>query len=163
MLKIKIYTDGACSGNPGPGGWGALLMIDGEVNKRKKLTLKGGQVKATNNRMELLAVVESLEFVRNNLEHYGCKVDLYSDSSYVVKPINQDTLNKWMNNGWKTTKGTDVVSSDLWKRLYYLNKKLNLNVSWVKGHSKNKFNNYVDDIAVKECAKYKALAASLTT
>lgn len=140
--KIILYTDGACSGNPGPGGWGAILMYNGV---EKELT--GGELNTTNNRMELMAVISGLEAIKN-----PCEVEVYSDSAYVVNAFLQDWVTKWQANGWKTTKG-EVLNLELWKRL--LNQVERHKVTWhkVKGHADNEFNNRCDALARGEISK----------
>lgn len=163
-LKIRIYTDGACSGNPGPGGWAALILVkkDDPTPFKDKVLIKGGEKHTTNNRMELEAVIESLKFVYKNIKSETEKeTNVYSDSSYVVNSINNKSLSKWIKNGWKTTKGTDVINQDLWVELVKLDKILNPSFIKIKGHDGNKFNEYVDQSAVKECNKYKKLLESL--
>ncbi len=144
MKEIVLYTDGACSGNPGIGGWGAILMY----NQREK-ELSGGEEMTTNNRMELMAVIKGLEAIKES-----CKVEIYSDSAYVVNAFLQDWITKWVNNGWRTTKG-GVMNKDLWERLLQL---LDLHqVSWhkVKGHADNVYNNRCDALARGEIEKLK--------
>jgi ribonuclease HI len=160
LLTINIYTDGACSGNPGPGGWAALLLIKSD-SKKEKVVIKGGEKHTTNNRMELLAVIKALRFIYDNLKDYKFQIRVFSDSAYVVESINNGSLNNWQINGWKTTKNTDVVNKDLWEKVIKLDDKLSPSFTRVKGHSDNKFNNYVDEIAVKECNKYKKILEKL--
>lgn len=160
LLNINIYTDGACSGNPGPGGWAALILIRAE-NKKEKVVIKGGEKDTTNNRMEMVAVIDALNFIRKNLKEYKFDIRVHSDSSYIVDSVNKGSLLNWQNNGWKTTKGTDVVNRDLWEKLIKLDNKLSPSFIKVKGHSDNKFNNYVDEVAVRECAKYKKILTGL--
>ena len=117
MKNITLYTDGACSGNPGKGGWGAILMY----NDAKK-EISGGESQTTNNRMELTAVIKGLEALKEE-----CNVDIYSDSAYVVNAFLQDWITNWQNNGWKSKKGM-VLNIDLWQRLIELTKKHN--VTW---------------------------------
>lgn len=159
-IQIKIYTDGACSGNPGPGGWSALLLIKSD-KKKEKVTIKGGEKHTTNNRMELTAVVEALEFIQKNLFNFEKQIKLISDSSYVVNSINNKHLEKWCKNGWKTTKDSDVLNRDLWERAIRMIDILSPVFQKVKGHSGDKFNDYVDEKAVEECNKYKALLENL--
>ena len=140
--KIVLYTDGACSGNPGPGGWGAILMYNG---KEKELT--GGELNTTNNRMELMAVINGLEAIKTT-----CDVDIYSDSAYVVNAFLQDWVTKWKANGWKTTKG-EVLNLDLWKRLFVQVERHNITWHKVKGHADNEYNNRCDALARSEIAK----------
>ena len=137
--QITIYTDGACSYNPGPGGWGAVLMYNGH---RKEIS--GFVADTTNNRMELLAAVEALKALKS-----PCKVDLYSDSAYLVNAWKQHWLDNWQKNGWKNSKKQPVENQDLWKELLGLAKIHD--VSWikVKGHSDNVENNRCDELARK--------------
>lgn len=159
MLNVKVYTDGACSGNPGPGGWASLLLIESDnIDKIRKVVLKGGQTDTTNNKMELTAVTESLKFIANNFGDYTFNIEVYSDSSYVVNPINQGWLDKWQVNGWKTSKGDDVQNKDLWVQLLEFLTVYDIPVFIkVKGHAGDKYNEYVDKIAVEESNKYKRL------
>lgn len=144
MKNITLYTDGACSGNPGKGGWGAILMY----NDAKK-EISGGESKTTNNRMELTAVIKGLEALKEE-----CNVDIYSDSAYVVNAFLQDWITNWQNNGWKSKKGM-VLNIDLWQRLIELTKKHNVTWHKVKGHADNEFNNRCDALARGEIAKIK--------
>ena len=159
-LKVKVYTDGACSGNPGPGGWAALLIIKSDKAK-EKILLKGGEKHTTNNRMELIAIAESLEFIKKNFNKFESEVRVYSDSSYAVSSVNSGSLSKWMINGWKTSKDTDVSNKDIWERIVEVVKHFNPTLIKVKGHSGHKHNDYVDKKAVAECDKYKKLLESL--
>lgn len=144
MKNITLYTDGACSGNPGKGGWGAILMY----NDAKK-EISGGESQTTNNRMELTAVIKGLEALKEE-----CNVDIYSDSAYVVNAFLQDWITNWQNNGWKSKKGM-VLNIDLWQRLIELAKKHNVTWHKVKGHADNEFNNRCDALARGEIAKIK--------
>ena len=144
MKNITLYTDGACSGNPGNGGWGAILMY----NDAKK-EISGGESQTTNNRMELTAVIKGLEALKEE-----CNVDIYSDSAYVVNAFLQDWITNWQNNGWKSKKGM-VLNIDLWQRLIELTKKHNVTWHKVKGHADNEFNNRCDALARGEIAKIK--------
>lgn len=137
MEKVIIYTDGACSGNPGPGGWGAILMY-----KDKKKEISGGKKDTTNNIMELTAVIEGL-----NLLKYPCEVDLYSDSAYVVNAFSQGWIEKWVKNNWKTAGKEPVKNQEQWKALYELTQKHKVNFIKVKGHSDNEYNNRCDELA----------------
>jgi len=159
-ITAKIYTDGACAGNPGPGGWGALILLKSKTSK-DKVTVKGGEKHTTNNRMELIAVIEALKFMNKNLKEYDYKIKIHSDSSYVVNSVNSGSLSKWAFNGWKTTRDTDVINRDLWEKLIRLMDKMRPQFIKVTGHSTDKFNNYVDDIAVKERIKYEKLLDTL--
>ncbi|MCL2279677.1 MAG: ribonuclease HI [Oscillospiraceae bacterium] len=137
MKNVTIYTDGACSGNPGPGGWGAVLMY-GEHEKE----LSGGEFSTTNNRMELISVISALEALKE-----PCKVNLYTDSQYVSNAINKGWLESWQKKGWKR-KGGEVKNPDLWIKLVPLLKKHDVTFTWVKGHADNEYNNRCDEIAV---------------
>ena len=138
--EVTIYTDGACSGNPGPGGWAAILMAGGA-----KKELSGGEKDTTNNRMELMAVIEGLNALKR-----PCKVDIYSDSAYVVNAFEQNWIDKWIRNGWKNSAKAEVANSDLWKRLLELTSTHNVTFHKVKGHADNEFNNRCDELAVAE-------------
>ena len=163
ILHINIYTDGACSGNPGPGGWAALLLIKNITNgKKDKVTIKGGEKNTTNNRMEMTGVIEALKFVYKNLfKDYMCDIRIISDSSYIIDSINNGHLLKWQNNGWKTVQNNDIANRDLWEKIVKLDTKMAVSFKKVKGHSTNKFNNYVDEIAVKERIKYQRILTKL--
>lgn len=137
MKEVILYTDGACSGNPGPGGWGAILMY-GE--KRKELS--GGEKHTTNNRMELLAAIESLALLKE-----PCRVQLYSDSAYMVNCFQQGWYRGWRRNGWMTSKGQPVENRDLWERLLELMDQHRVTYHKVKGHSDNPYNNRCDEMA----------------
>jgi ribonuclease HI len=137
MKKVTIYTDGACSGNPGPGGWGAILIYKG-VEKE----LSGSEEVTTNNRMELLSVIVALETLKES-----CKVDLYTDSQYISNAINLGWLDSWQKRGWKR-KGGEVKNLDLWMRLVSLLELHTVSFNWVKGHADNEYNNRCDELAV---------------
>jgi len=136
---LKIYTDGACSGNPGPGGW-AVVLLFGKTQKE----LCGFEPDTTNNRMELLAAIKGLEAVTR-----PCTIELYSDSSYLVNAINQNWLENWQKNNWRTSGKEPVKNQDLWQRLIALNTKHKPRYIKVKGHSDNVFNNRCDELAVQ--------------
>ncbi|MCX6179733.1 MAG: ribonuclease HI [Chlorobiales bacterium] len=135
--KIIIYTDGACSGNPGKGGWGALLMYGSSVRE-----ISGFSPATTNNRMELSAAIEALEALKE-----PCKVDLYSDSSYLVNAINEGWLNRWTANNWKTASKKNVENVDLWQKILKLIRLHDVAFHKVKGHSDNPHNNRCDALA----------------
>ena len=137
MEKVTIYTDGACSGNPGPGGWGAILMH----NENKK-ELSGGIKDTTNNIMEITAVLEALKALK-----FPCEVDIYSDSAYVVNCFNQGWIYNWLKKGWKTSSGENVKNKELWEELYNLTKVHNVTFHKVKGHADNEYNNRCDELA----------------
>lgn len=137
MKEITIYTDGACSGNPGPGGWGAILMY----NENSK-EISGAQKETTNNIMEITAVLEALKLLKEE-----CKVMVYSDSAYVVNAFNQGWLNNWQKNNWKTANKEPVKNRELWEELYGLTQKHKVEFIKVKGHSDNEYNNRCDFLA----------------
>lgn len=137
MEEVVIYTDGACSGNPGPGGWGSILMYKG--NKKE---ISGGKKDTTNNVMELTAVIEALKLLK-----FKCKVSLYSDSAYVVNAFNQKWIYGWMKNGWKNASKEPVKNKELWEELYELTKTHEVTFIKVKGHSDNEYNNRCDEMA----------------
>jgi len=135
--KVIIYTDGACSGNPGPGGWGAILMYKGA-----KKEISGGMKETTNNIMEITAVVEALKCLKVESD-----VQVYSDSAYTVNAFNQGWIYNWMKNGWKTSGKDPVKNKELWQELYALTKKHKVEFIKVKGHADNEFNNRCDEMA----------------
>ena len=137
MENITIYTDGACSGNPGPGGWGAVLIYKGY-----KKEIWGSEQNTTNNIMELTAVVEALKKLK-----YECRVELYSDSAYVVNAFDKGWIYNWVKNDWKTADKKPVKNKELWKELYALTKKHNVTFIKVKGHADNMYNNRCDELA----------------
>lgn len=143
MDEVTIYTDGACSGNPGPGGWGAILML-GENRKE----ISGGSENTTNNIMELTAVIEALKILKR-----PCKVNIYSDSAYVVNAFLQKWIYGWMKKGWKTASGDPVKNKELWQELYNLTKVHKVKFIKVKGHSDNEFNNRCDELARGEISR----------
>ncbi len=144
MDEITIYTDGACSGNPGPGGWGAILMF-GDTKKE----ISGGLDNTTNNVMELTAVIESLKILKR-----PCKVDLYSDSAYVVNAFLQKWIYGWIKKNWKTAGNDPVKNKELWQELYGLTKIHDVTFHKVKGHADNEFNNRCDELARMERDKF---------
>jgi len=137
MEEVVIYTDGACSGNPGPGGWGSILMYKGNTKE-----ISGAEKNTTNNIMELTAVIEALKALK-----FECNVKLYSDSAYVVNAFNQKWIYGWMKNGWKTSSKEPVKNKELWQELYSLTKTHNVEFIKVKGHADNKYNNRCDEMA----------------
>lgn len=140
---VEIYTDGACSGNPGPGGWAAILSYQGRERE-----LSGGERETTNNRMELLAAIAGLEALRE-----PCDVTLYSDSQYLVNGLQQGWAEKWRANGWMRNKREPALNPDLWERLLTLVEKHSVTLVWVKGHAANAKNNRCDALAVAEVKK----------
>ena len=144
-MNVTIYTDGACSGNPGPGGYGAILMYGSH-----KKELSGGDANTTNNRMELMGVITALEALNR-----PCQVDLYTDSQYVVNAIEKGWARKWQANGWMRNKKDKALNPDLWERLLDLLETHQVTFHWVKGHAENPYNNRCDELAVAESHKYK--------
>ncbi len=142
MKAVTIYTDGACSGNPGPGGWAAILSYKG-VEKE----ISGGERETTNNRMELTAVIRALELLKES-----CAVDVYTDSQYVSKAITEGWLKKWKAAGF--TKKGGLKNAEMWKTLDGLLSRHQVTFHWVKGHAENEFNNRCDQLAVKEREKF---------
>lgn len=136
MKSIEIYTDGACRGNPGPGGWGALLKID-DYEKE----ISGGEIDTTNNRMELLAAIKALECVKEQ-----CEINLYTDSKYVMKGITIWII-KWKANGFKNSKKKPVANADLWVLLDDLAQQYKIKWHWVKGHAGHELNERADALA----------------
>ena len=134
---IVIYTDGGCSGNPGPGGWGAILMYKGA-----KKEISGGMKETTNNIMEITAVVEALKCLKVESD-----VQVYSDSAYTVNAFNQGWIYNWMKKGWKTANNEPVKNKELWQELYSLTQTHKVTFIKVKGHSDNEFNNRCDELA----------------
>lgn len=137
MDKVVIYTDGACSGNPGPGGWGTILMY-----KDIKKEISGGNSNTTNNIMEMTAVIEGLKMLKHE-----CEVEIYSDSAYVVNAFNQGWIYNWQKNNWKTAGKDPVKNKELWEELYTLIKKHKVTFIKVKGHADNPYNNRCDELA----------------
>lgn len=137
MEKVIIYTDGACSGNPGPGGWGAILMY-----KDTKKEISGGKKETTNNIMELTAALEALKLLK-----FSCEVDLYSDSAYLVNGFKQGWIYNWQRNNWKTSNKEPVKNKEIWEEIYKLTQKHEVKFIKVKGHSDNEFNNRCDELA----------------
>ena len=145
MKTVTIYTDGACSGNPGPGGWGAILAWNGMEKE-----LSGGEANTTNNRMELLGVITALEALRE-----PCIVALYSDSKYVIDALEKRWVYGWQARGWKKADKTPALNADLWQRLLPLVEKHEMHYHWVKGHAENEKNNRCDKMAVAESKKFQ--------
>lgn len=136
--EVVIYTDGACSGNPGPGGWGAV-MISGEHIKE----ICGGEPDSTNNRMELMAAIQALEALKK-----PCKVELHTDSTYVMKGISE-WIHGWKKRGWKTADNKPVKNDDLWRRLDSARSRHDVTWKWVKGHAGHELNERADGLARK--------------
>ncbi len=140
MKKVIIYTDGACSGNPGAGGWGAILKY-GEYEKE----ISGYEDNTTNNKMELTAAIEALKLLKE-----PCEVELYSDSAYLVNAFNNNWVEKWKNNGWKNAGKEEVKNIELWKQLDEMTKRHRITWIKVKGHADNEYNNRCDKLATDE-------------
>ena len=145
MKQVTIYTDGACSGNPGPGGWGAVLIY----GKHKK-ELSGGEASTTNNRMELTAVIRAMSLLKE-----PCEVDLYSDSKYVVDALEKGWARGWRANGWVKSDKKPALNPDLWEALLDLTAVHKVSCRWVKGHAENPYNNRCDQMAVAESKKFQ--------
>ena len=144
MKQVELYTDGACSGNPGPGGWGAILIFKG-IEKE----LSGGEASTTNNRMELTAVIKGLSALKES-----CIVELYSDSKYVIDGLSKGWAVSWRKNGWKKADKKPALNPDLWETLLTLTEKHQMRYHWVKGHAENPYNNRCDELAVAESKKF---------
>ncbi|HEX6860607.1 MAG TPA: ribonuclease HI [Caulobacteraceae bacterium] len=137
--KVTIYTDGACKGNPGPGGWGAILIAANGTEKE----LCGGEAATTNNRMELMAAIQALEALKK-----PCKVELHTDSTYVMKGISE-WVHNWKRRGWKTASKDPVKNEDLWRRLDEARLRHDVDWRWVKGHAGHELNERADELANK--------------
>ena len=137
MKKVIIYTDGACSGNPGPGGWGAVLIYNG-IEKE----MSGAEKDTTNNRMELFAAISALRLLKE-----PCQVELYSDSAYLCNAINEEWLPYWKTHNWRTLSKKDVKNVDLWEELVKLIDTHKITFIKVKGHADNEYNNRCDQLA----------------
>lgn len=143
MKHVDLYTDGACSGNPGPGGYGCVLIY-----KENQKELSGGFYETTNNRMELFAIIQGLKSLK-----LPCEVTVYSDSALCINSMNNGWLDNWQRNGWKTSTKDEVKNKDLWKALLIEMEKHKVNFVKVKGHSDNEFNNRCDALATGEIDK----------
>ena len=146
LKEVEIYTDGACSGNPGPGGWGAVLVYAG-----KEKELSGGAADTTNNRMELTAVISALSALKE-----PCRVTLTTDSKYVCDGINQGWAKGWRARGWKKADKSPALNPDLWGQLLDLCEKHRVTFLWIKGHAGHEYNGRCDRLAVAETQKYKS-------
>ena len=145
MKTVTLYTDGACSGNPGPGGWGAILEFNGHEKE-----LSGGENNTTNNRMELTAVIQGLKALKE-----PCIVELYSDSKYVIDALEKGWAKSWKSRGWVKSDKKPALNPDLWEQLLSLTEVHTLHYHWVKGHADNPKNNRCDEMAVAEWKKLK--------
>ena len=144
MKQIEIFTDGACSGNPGPGGWGAVLRYKG-VEKE----LSGGEAETTNNRMEMTALIRALEALKE-----PCEITLCSDSQYVINGLQKGWAKGWKARGWKKSDKTPALNPDLWDRLLTLTAPHTIHYVWVKGHAGHPENERCDRLAVEQSKKY---------
>lgn len=144
MKTVTVYTDGACSGNPGPGGWGAVLLYGAH-----KKEISGGAAQTTNNRMELTAVIEALKLLKE-----PCVVELYSDSKYVIDALEKGWAKGWKKRGWVKSDKKPALNPDLWELLLELTQVHQLRYHWVKGHASNPLNNRCDEMAVAESRKF---------
>ncbi len=147
MKEVTIYTDGACSGNPGPGGWGAVLCYKGTEKE-----LSGGEAMTTNNRMELTAAVSALKALKE-----PCRVYLYSDSKYLVDSLMKGWVIAWEKRGWVKADKKPALNADLWQELLRLDKVHEITYHWVKGHADDDYNNRCDELAVARRDEYAAL------
>ncbi len=143
MKQVTIYTDGACSGNPGPGGWGAILLYKDTLRE-----LSGGEEHTTNNRMELLGVISALSALKE-----PCEIELYTDSQYIANAINKGWLQGWKAKNWKRKDG-ELKNIDLWQELDKLLNTHAVSFNWVKGHAENQYNNRCDELAVIQRDKF---------
>ena len=144
MKTVEIYTDGACSGNPGPGGWGAVLRYNGAEKE-----ISGGEEQTTNNRMELTAVIQALLCLREK-----CIVELYTDSRYLADALEKGWVYNWRRNGWRKPDKKPALNVDLWERLLALLETHEVRLHWVRGHADNAYNNRCDALAVAESRRF---------
>lgn len=145
MKKVNLYSDGACKGNPGPGGYGVILEYMGHEQE-----LSGGEENTTNNKMELTAIIVGLEALKE-----PCDVTVTTDSKYVSDAFNKGWLKSWVNKSWKKSDGKPVLNQELWQKLLILTKKHNVKFVYVQGHSGHSYNERCDKLAVKESEKFK--------
>lgn len=144
MKHIQIFTDGACSGNPGPGGWGAILRY-----KAHEKELSGGEAETTNNRMELMALIAALEQLKE-----PCEIDLCSDSQYVINGLQKGWAKGWRARGWKKADKSPASNSDLWARLLDLSEAHTIHYNWIKGHAGHPENERCDRLAVEQSKRF---------
>ena len=145
MKKITIYTDGACSCNPGPGGWGAILFYKNQMKE-----ISGYEKETTNNKMELTAAIMALDKLKE-----PCEVELYSDSAYLINAFNQDWITPWQMNGFRNANKKPVQNVDMWQKLIEFNNTHKITWIKVKGHADNQYNNRCDELATGEIEKHK--------
>ncbi len=141
MREVRIYSDGACSGNPGPGGWGAILQCD---NPKAEKELSGAELNTTNNRMEMLGIISALELLKE-----PCKVTVITDSSYVCDTFKKDWITGWIKRGWKTAGKKPVKNQDLWERMLKAKEPHSVEWQWVRGHAGHPENERCDTLAVE--------------
>jgi len=146
MQTVKIYTDGACSGNPGAGGWASVLIFGD-----KKKEISGFDPNTTNNRMEIMAAIQGMLALKSS----AYNVEIISDSSYLVNAINKGWLENWKKNNWKTSNKEEVKNQDLWAQIDELNAKYKPKYTWVKGHASNEYNNRCDELAVGQIKSHR--------
>lgn len=144
MKQVDIFTDGACSGNPGPGGWGAILRYKGTDKE-----ISGGEKQTTNNRMELTAVIEALKLLKE-----PCEVTLWTDSKYVADGLGKGWAAGWKKNGWRKADKKPALNPDLWDELLNLNDKHTIKIQWIKGHASHPENEKCDRMAVAQSQKF---------
>ena len=154
MKNIIIYTDGGCHGNPGPGGWGCVIIKEDEEQNTLVKKLSGGEANTTNNRMELTAAIKALEAVYSDSQAKESLVSVYSDSQYVKNGITS-WIKNWKKNGWKTAAKKSVLNQDLWVELDRLYNSLNIEWKWVKGHAGVEYNEVCDQLCQSEIAKFE--------
>ncbi len=140
MKKVSLYTDGACSGNPGPGGWGAVLVYNGREKR-----ISGGERSTTNNRMELTAAIEGLSALTE-----PCEVHLVSDSKYLIDGMTKGWARSWKSKGWKKSDGKPALNPDLWEKLLCLSEVHKITYEWIKGHAGHEYNEICDRLAVEQ-------------
>lgn len=144
QTQVQLYTDGACSGNPGPGGWGAIL-----VHGEKEKELSGGERETTNNRMELTAVIRGLQALKR-----PCRVEIYTDSQYVANAFNKGWVKSWQKSGWKKADKKPVLNPDLWQELLAAMQTHDCTYIWVRGHAGHSYNERCDALAVEQAEKH---------
>ena len=145
MKQVTVYTDGACSGNPGPGGWGAILRYGAHEKE-----ISGGAASTTNNRMELTAVIEALRLLKE-----PCLVELWSDSKYVIDALEKGWARSWQKRGWVKSDKKPALNPDLWEELLALTDRHTVRCHWVKGHADDPYNERCDRLAVAESRRYR--------
>lgn len=145
MTLVEIYTDGACKGNPGPGGWAAMLFLAGTAHRK---ILSGGFRRTTNNRMELMAAINALEILK-----FPCEVNLYTDSRYLADAVGKNWLSAWIRRNWIKADGKPVLNVDLWKRLDHMLRRHHVKIIWLAGHAGHPENERCDQLARQEAAR----------